>query len=90
MMINSAFKYNNYIHLLSRMPNTPQFFLCLLSRHLAVYVDDLIVFSPNPTSMSAAKKELLDLFKSKDLGELSYVLGIKLDQGVIRLEWLFY
>ena len=46
--------------------------------YLAVYVDDLIVFTPDSISMIKAKTELTGIFKSKDLGEISYVLGIRI------------
>jgi hypothetical protein len=45
--------------------------------YLAVYVDDLIIMTPTVESMSVSKHELLSCFKSKDLGEITYVLGIR-------------
>ncbi len=42
---------------------------------LAVYVDDHIILSPTPSSMTKCKLELLHLFKSKDMGELTMLLG---------------
>ena len=47
------------------------------TEYLAVYVDDVIIMSPSAASVSKAKGELADMFKSKDLGELSYILGVK-------------
>lgn len=44
---------------------------------LAVYVDDLILFTPNTSTMTNAKAQLLHSLESKDLGELSYILGVK-------------
>ncbi len=43
---------------------------------LADYVDDLIILSPTP-SMTKCKLELLHLIESKDMGELTYALGIR-------------
>ena len=50
------------------------------TEYLAIYVDDLIVFAPNDEAMSTAKNELTSIFKSKDLGEISYVLGIRVSR----------
>lgn len=49
--------------------------------YLAVYVDDLIVLCPNPEAVQTAKQELMACFKAKDLGELSFVLGIKVSRN---------
>lgn len=43
---------------------------------VAVYVDDLIIVSKNPATMKKIKKSLTARFKMKDLGKLSYCLGI--------------
>ena len=48
--------------------------------YLAVYVDDIIIISPTPKSTASAKSQLASLFKSKDLGELSYVLGVRINR----------
>ena len=45
--------------------------------YLAVYVDDIIIVSPSQSSTSLVKSQLASLFKCKDLGELSYVLGVR-------------
>ena len=47
------------------------------TEYLAVYVDDVIIMSPSVDLVSKAKSELAAMFKSKDLGELSYILGVK-------------
>ena len=45
---------------------------------VAVYVDDLIIVSKNPETMKKIKKSLATRFKMKDLGKLSYCLGISI------------
>lgn len=47
------------------------------TEYLAVYVDDVIIMSPSAALVSKAKSELAEMFKSKDLGKLSYILGVK-------------
>lgn len=49
--------------------------------YLAVYVDDIIILSPNTNSIDLIKAELSSLFKCKDLGELSYVLGVRVNRN---------
>ena len=47
---------------------------------LAVYVDDLILITESLDSMKRLKQALQNRFKMKDLGELSYILGISVVQ----------
>lgn len=43
---------------------------------LAVYVDDLILITKSIESMNELKAALKEHYKMKDMGELSYILGI--------------
>lgn len=47
---------------------------------LAVYVDDLILITESPESMNELKAALKERYKMKDMGELSYILGISVIQ----------
>ena len=45
--------------------------------YLLVYVDDIIITSNNPIEIKAFLKHLADRFSLKDLGTLSYFLGVE-------------
>ena len=47
---------------------------------IAVYVDDIIIASKNINTISDFKKKLSTRFKTKDLGEASYVLKIRVEK----------
>lgn len=47
---------------------------------LAVYVDDLILITESTESMDELKQALKKRYKMKDMGELSYILGISVVQ----------
>lgn len=47
---------------------------------LAVYVDDLILITESTESMNNLKESLKKHYKMKDMGELSYILGISVVQ----------
>lgn len=47
---------------------------------LAVYVDDLILITESTESMNELKIALKERYKMKDMGELSYILGISVIQ----------
>lgn len=49
--------------------------------YLAVYVDDIINSSPSKASVETTKQQLASLFKCKDLGELSYVIGVRVTRN---------
>ena len=61
---------------------------CVYAKHegdnmvvIVVWVDDLIVGANDPELLSENKQILKDKFKMKDLGKLSYYLGIDFEQG---------
>ena len=47
---------------------------------IAVYVDDILLAGESSKRMNAVKQALSNKFKMKDMGELSYFLGIKVIQ----------
>jgi hypothetical protein len=49
---------------------------------VVIYVDDLMVASDNPRKLQRLKSELSKSFKMKDLGPLSFCLGIEFTQDV--------
>jgi hypothetical protein len=49
---------------------------------VVIYVDDLMVASDNPRKLQRLKSELSKSFEMKDLGPLSFCLGIELTQDV--------
>ena len=48
--------------------------------YILVWVDDLIIAASNEEALSRTKKVLTDRFKMKDMGKLSYFLGIDFEQ----------
>ena len=48
--------------------------------YLGVYVDDIILAGKTETKLNEVKSDLSRKFDIKDLGELNYFLGIKIDQ----------
>lgn len=61
---------------------------------VAIYVDDIIVFSNNKEMEERLAKVLFDEFKMKDMGEISSVLGIRVTRnrksGIISLDQTNY
>lgn len=61
---------------------------------VAVYVDDIIIFSNNNEMETKLTKVLFDEFKMKDMGEISSVLGIRVTRdrksGTISLDQANY
>ena len=55
---------------------------------VAVYVDDLLIFSNNDSWEKNLKKQLTKLFKMKDLGLADKVVGIRVTRadGVVMLD----
>jgi hypothetical protein len=45
---------------------------------LALYVDDLLVFSKDLQALKIVKEKLYVTFEMKDLGKVSYYLGIQI------------
>ena len=48
--------------------------------YLGVYVDDIILAGKTETKLNEVKSDLSRKFDIKDLGELNYFLGVKIDQ----------
>lgn len=61
---------------------------------MAIYVDDIIIFSNNNEMEKKLTKVLFDEFKMKDMGEISSVLGIRVTRdrksGTISLDQANY
>ena len=54
---------------------------------VTVFVDDLIICASTMKMMNEFKEYLCSQFSMKDLGELNYCLGIKIDQGEGFVRW---
>jgi hypothetical protein len=48
---------------------------------IAIYVDDLLLVSKDTDTMKKMKKMLMSEFKCKDLGEVHYLLGLKITRN---------
>ena len=48
---------------------------------IGVYVDDIILAAKNEKQLKQVKEDLSNKFDIKDLGELKYFLGIKVEQN---------
>ena len=48
---------------------------------IAVYVDDLIIAGTSLSLVESVKSDFHKRYKIKDLGELQYVLGVRVDQN---------
>jgi Reverse transcriptase (RNA-dependent DNA polymerase) len=61
---------------------------------LILYVDDLLLVTNDMSMLRETKKFLYDFFEMKDLGETSYVLGLKIhrdrSQGILGLSQQTY
>jgi Reverse transcriptase (RNA-dependent DNA polymerase) len=59
-----------------------------------LYVDDLLLVTNDMSMLRETKKFLYDFFEMKDLGETSYVLGLKIhrdrSQGILGLSQQTY
>ena len=57
--------------------------------YVLVYVDDLLLTSASPESVARAKDHVMTTFKSREMGEPSYFLGMHIERdleaGVLRL-----
>jgi hypothetical protein len=47
---------------------------------IALWVDDLLIFGKNVSNIGGIKQQLRDKFEMKDLGELQYFLGMKVQR----------
>ena len=52
--------------------------------YIALYVDDLLIFSNSLDSLATLKAQLTRQFDMKDLGEAQYVLGIQIERDRTR------
>jgi hypothetical protein len=52
--------------------------------YVGVYVDDLIILAPTPAMMATIKSDLASRFKMHDLGELTFILGIRITRDRSR------
>jgi Reverse transcriptase (RNA-dependent DNA polymerase) len=61
---------------------------------LALYIDDILLASNDKNMMYETKKFLFNYFDMKDLGEASYVLGLKIhrdqNKGILELSQQAY
>jgi hypothetical protein len=48
---------------------------------IALYVDDLLIASNNPTDLTQFKRDLAAEFKMEDLGEANFILGVKIERN---------
>ena len=53
---------------------------------IALYVDDLLIFSDSPEAIDKVKKQLFREFKMKDMGPATYILGIRIRRSANRTQ----
>ena len=70
-----GFKRSESEHAVYRRGNGDEMLL------VGVYVDDLVIAGSSIKEVGRFKQEITNLFKMTDLGELSYYLGIEVQQG---------
>lgn len=60
--------------------------------YVAIYVDDVLIFCNNSKILRNMKKKLSKIFKMKDMGEVSTILGIKIsrNQDTIKIDQTKY
>ena len=51
---------------------------------LALYVDDLLIFSQSTENISKVKKQLFEKFRMKDMNKASFILSIKIRRNKIK------
>ena len=56
--------------------------------YIGVYVDDIILAGKTDRNLEEVKTALSTKFNIKDLGELNYFLGIKVDQKTQNSIWI--
>ena len=81
-----GFKRSEAEHAVYRRSNGDEMLL------VGVYVDDLVIAGSSINEVTRFKQEMTNLFKMSDLGELSYYLGIEVQQqdGQITLRQASY
>ena len=52
---------------------------------ILVYVDDIVIASPDKTTIHSAKIMLQQYFKLKDLSDLKFFLGLELSRSQVRI-----
>ena len=52
---------------------------------ILVYVDDIVIASPDKTTINSAKIMLQQYFKLKDLGDLKFFLGLELSRSQVGI-----
>lgn len=53
---------------------------------MALYVDDLLIFSSSPQALKQVKKQLYEELKMKDMGSASFILGIRIRRNADRTQ----
>ena len=57
---------------------------------LAIYVDDILITSPDKKFLTRIKKKLMERFTMSDLGEVSLILGMKITRDRVKKTCLLY
>jgi hypothetical protein len=59
------------------------------SEYLIIYVDDILIAAETEEAVALIKREIGEHFRAKDLGELSFILGIKVTRNRLAKKiWL--
>ena len=56
---------------------------------LSLYIDDILLTGNNKEMIDTAKKWLSSNFEMKDMGEASYVLGVKIVRDRAKRFWVY-
>ena len=83
-MVPKICSSNIYPHMVSSNPRliTPYLLRGMEAPFVAllVYVDDILLTGPSPSSINSVKDSLKAHFKLKDLGQATYFLGLELSR----------
>jgi hypothetical protein len=52
--------------------------------YVAIYVDDLVIATADPSAMQSFKDELFKTYKMKDLGEIKHLLDMEVVQDLVN------